>query len=440
MPLASIENLDLIQRLANLSAVALENARLFTQARERASQLDAQARRLALINRIATRLSRALLSEEIHAIALNEMQEALGAQYGGVVMYESDEEGRLVLDSHPTRGGRRTEVRINLVNNRSIAVLRDTLKPVVSPDMQTDPRFEAVRKVLASRGTAALLLVPLIIGGKVIGSIGLDFTATREFSESELELAETIASQVSVALEKTMLLGEAERRAAELDAQARRLAALNRMSSRLAQTLVTDEIYHIVLEEMQAALGIQYGGLMLIQDDHTSKLVVSTHPMDDPLPDLSIPVLGNPIAEYVIETHKPYISEDLFNDPRFEFMWDIQRARDTAAMLIVPVIMGGQVTGTIGLDSAKPRRFTEPEIELALTAANQAAVAIEKARLFSETQQRAVEMDAQARRLALINRVSAQLAQTLDQSGDLPHRPERIAGHAQRGLRRHGSL
>ncbi len=69
--------------------------------------------------------------------------------------------------------------------------------------------------------------------------------------------------------------------------------------------------------------------------------------------------------------------------------------------------MGGQVIGTIGLDSATPRKFTEAEIELAMTAANQAAVAIEKGRLFTEAQRRAVEMDAQARRLAFVNRVSS---------------------------------
>ncbi len=72
-----------------------------------------------------------------------------------------------------------------------------------------------------------------------------------------------------------------------------------------------NEIYQIVLEEMQTALNVQYSGLMLIQDDYTSRLALSTHPMDDPLPDLRIPVLGNPIAEYVIETHRPYVSEDL---------------------------------------------------------------------------------------------------------------------------------
>ncbi|HVO71378.1 MAG TPA: GAF domain-containing protein, partial [Aggregatilineaceae bacterium] len=79
------ENLELIQRLANLSAVALENARLFEQVRQRATELDIQASRLAVINRVAARLSQALTPEEIYQIALSELREVLGAQHGSVI-------------------------------------------------------------------------------------------------------------------------------------------------------------------------------------------------------------------------------------------------------------------------------------------------------------------------------------------------------------------
>src|SRR5690606_871994 len=177
-----------------------------------------------------------------------------------------------------------------------------------------------------------------------------------------------------------------------------------------------DELYYIVLTELQNAIGAQYGGLMLIQEGGTvSRLVLSTHPFDVDAPaDITVPVQGNPIAEYVIGAQQPFVAEDLLNDPRFEPMWEVQKARDVRAMLIVPVVIGGRVIGTIGLDSNVPRRFTDDEIEMAMTAANQAAIAIEKARLFTEAQQRAQTLDEQAQRLALVNRVATRLAETLD--------------------------
>ncbi len=409
------EHLTLIQRLANLSAVALDNARLFDDAQQRAVELDAQARRLGLINRVSTRVSESLDPEEIYQIALNELQAVLGAQYGGVVIYEGDETGLLVLDTHPL-GGADQDVRIALRDNPSVEQVRRTQRPLVASDVMSDPRFAPDRPVLSQRGTRAMMVIPLIVGDEVIGSIGLDFTAPRQFTEAEIELAGTIASQVSLALDKARLLRETEQRAAELNQQAQRLAFLNRVSAKLAETLDPDALYRIVLTELQDALGAQYGGLMLLQDGGTiSRLVLSTHPLDVDAPaDISVPVQGNPIAEYVIGTQQPFMAEDLLHDPRFEPLWEVQEARDVRAMLIVPVIMGGEVIGTIGLDSNVPRRFTEAEIELAKTTANQAAIAIEKARLFGEAQQRARALDEQAQRLALVNRVSTRLAETLD--------------------------
>ena len=410
------DHLTLIQRLANLSAVALDNARLFENAQQRAAELDAQARRLGLINRVSTRVSESLDPEEIYQTALHELQAVLGAQYGGVIIYEDEATGLLVLDTHPQAGAEPQDLRITLRDNPSVEQVRRTQRPLVARDVMTDPRFELDRPVLSQRGTRALMVIPLIVGDEVIGSIGLDFTAPREFTEAEIELAGTIASQVSLALDKARLLREAEQRAGELNQQAQRLAFLNRLSARLAETLDPGELYRIVLTELQDALGAQYGGLMLIQDGGTiSRLVLSTHPLDVDAPaDITVPVHGNPIAEYVLSTQQPFVAEDLLHDPRFEPMWDVQEARDVRAMLIVPVIMGGQVIGTIGLDSNVPRHFTEAEIELAMTAANQAAVAIEKARLFTEAQRRAQALDEQAQRLALVNRVATRLAETLD--------------------------
>ncbi len=408
------ENLDLIQRLANLSAVSLENARLFEQAQQRAAELDDQARRLTLINRIASLLAQSLDSQEIYRIALNELQAVLGAQYGGVAIFENEASAVLALDTHPavsTPGA----IHLSLANNQAMDLVRSTHHPVYAEDALSDPRFEATRDLLRARGTRSLIIIPLAVSGRVIGTIGLDFVDRHLFTDVEIELSETIASQVAVALDKASLLSETERRAIALNEQTRRLTSLNRMSARLAQTLDPQEIYRIVLQEIQEAIGCQYSGLMLLDaDGATSRLVLSTHPMDVPLPDLAIPVKGNPVAEYMMATSQPVIAEDVLHDPRFEALWAVEEARDTRAMMIVPVIMNERLIGTIGLDSSHARQFTPEEIELALTASNQAAVAIENARLFTEAQRHAIEMDAQAQRLALINRVSGRLAQSLD--------------------------
>jgi len=406
------DNLELIQRLANLSAVAMDNARLFAETQQRSAEMTAQARRLAQINRVAGRLAQAITPDEIYRIALEELQDVLGAQYGGVVLVEDDGAGSLILDSHP-KAQARGKVRLDLAHNQATALIRQTRRPVVSASVLTDERFTSDRDVLRARGTVSLMVVPLFMGGQLVGSVGLDFSEPHSFTAAEIELAETISNQVTVALEKANLLAEAEQRARELNSQALRLAALNRLSQRLAGTTEPMDVYRMVIEELQSALGMQSGGLMLIESPDSARLVLSTHPDDPPMPNMVVPLVGNPIAEQIFATRDIVVLNDL-NDPRYESLRASQDPRGTKAMIIIPVMRGDNVIGTIGLDSATPRIFTAAEIGLARTAANQAAVAIEKAHLFNETQVRAEQLDAQAQRLALINRVTTRLSQTLD--------------------------
>ena len=247
----------------------------------------------------------------------------------------------------------------------------------------------------------------------MIGTIGLDSTVIREFEDAEVELALTAANQAAVAIEKARLFTETQDRAVELDAQARRMALVNRVSTRLAETLDPEEIYAIVLTELAESLHVQLGGLVLFENEREGRLVLS-YPLDQPTPDLKLNLQDNLSIEHVRETQRPLVSDDVLNDPLFEQAWDVLRLRGTRSLMTVPLVVGGQVIGTIGLDATEPRSFTDTEIELAMTIANQASVAIEKARLFIETQQRAVELDAQAKRMALVNRVSTRLAETLD--------------------------
>lgn len=376
---SSLQPFDLF---AAQAAAAIETSRLFEQAEQRATELDAQARRLALINRVALRLAQATGPDEIYETALKEMQEVLGAQYGGLILYQADRTGRLALDTHPDSAA--DQLSISLVDNPVVDIIRREHRPVTSEDVLTDPRFAPDREALQARGTRSMMIIPLIVRETVTGTIGLDFTEPRVFTDAELELGETIASQVSVALEKAQLLVETEERASELDAQARRLALINRVSARLAQTLDPQEIYRIVLSELAETLQVQYGGLVLFEDEETGWLAVN-YPLEEESPGYRLTLKDNLSIERVRETLRPLVSPDVLSDPLFEQAWDVLRLRGTQSLMIVPLLSGEQVIGTIGLDSTERREFSEAEIELAEIIAGQASLATEKARLYSET-------------------------------------------------------
>lgn len=375
------ENLDLIQRLANLSAVALDNARLFQQSRQRTLELDQQAQRLGVINRVSGLVAQTLDPMEIYQISLTELRSALRLQSSSLMLIDGDVL-RLALGAH-SQNTPLPDITTPVQGNPVLAQLVETRQPVRIADEPGDAYFEAMRAVLEPRGIKATLTVPMLMGEQVIGMIGLDSDTLRVFSDAEVELATTIANQSAVAIEKARLFNEAQRRAVELDAQAKRLGLLNRVSMRMAQTLDLNEIYSIVLSELADMLDASFAGLMLFEGDQ-GRLVLD-YPFDHPTPNYTISLVGNKSIEYVRETFKPLVSEDVLHDPMFEAAWEVLEQRGTKSLMIVPLIVGESILGTIGLDSTYPRTYSESEVELAQTIANQASTAMEKARLYNET-------------------------------------------------------
>jgi PAS domain S-box-containing protein len=276
------------------------------------------------------------------------------------------------------------DIVVPLKGNLIAEYVMETRQPFVSEDLLHDERFRSMWDIQRARDTAAMLIIPVMMGDRVIGTIGLDSATPRSFALAEIELAMTAANQAAVAIEKGRLFTETQQRAAELDAQAQRLALVNRVSTRLAQTLDPQEMYSIVLSELAESLQVQFAGLVLFESDTQGRLVLD-YPFDHPTPELYLSLEGNRSIQRVRDTHKPLVSVDVLSDPLFEPAWDVLRMRNTRSLMIVPVLIGDQVVGTIGLDSTVSRNFTEIEMGLAETIASQAALAMEKARLYNET-------------------------------------------------------
>ncbi|MCD4686379.1 MAG: GAF domain-containing protein, partial [Anaerolineae bacterium] len=375
--------LELAETIASQVSVALEKANLLTQAEQRARELNRQALRLAALNEMSTRLAELFIPEEIYSTVLDAMQAALGMDYGGLMLINRRaNESRLVLSTHPADDPL-PDIRVPVEGNPIAEAIMATHRPIVAGNIPEDPRFINMHDLQEARGTRAMMIVPLIVGEEVIGTIGLDSKTTRDFTDAEIELAMTAANQASVAIEKSRLFTETQDRAVELDAQARRMARVNQVSTQLAETLDPDQIYYVVLTELQDALGVDFAGLVLFEGEDIGRLVKDTHPDDEG--ERTIPLKGNRSIEIVRETRKSLASGDVRRDKKFEPVREMLRERGTRALLIVPLIVGEEVIGTIGLDSKRRRKFTDAEIELAETIAAQTSLAIEKARLYSET-------------------------------------------------------
>lgn len=246
----------------------------------------------------------------------------------------------------------------------------------------------------------SLLLVPLVRGDEVIGILCLDtVTARRRFTDHEIGLAATIASQVTLAIDHAEFYGRA-------DGERRRLEVLYDVSRRLAAVHDTDQILTLIVNEAERLLGVEAAGIRLLEGED---LVVRAR-TESAAAIMSRPRLkvGESLTGLVVAEGRPITVEDLLTDTRY----DPAHKRGALALgfhgfLGVPLQVQGAVIGALNVYSRRQRCFTPDEISLLSACADQAAIGIENARLYDATR-------AQVNRMRRLAELSQLVTSSLD--------------------------
>ena len=123
---------------------------------------------------------------------------------------------------------------------------------------------------------------PLISKGEIIGLLALDKVETGYYSDTDEQLVYGFANQAAVALENASLFADARRRTDRLTQQTRRLSLLNRVSTKLAQSLDVENIFEVALQETAKALDVEFARALMFEDQLGS--VVVDYPRGDAPP------------------------------------------------------------------------------------------------------------------------------------------------------------
>ncbi|MFH2102825.1 MAG: GAF domain-containing protein [Chloroflexota bacterium] len=379
----------LLLSLTQQVALSLENVRLVEVSQERATQLQA-------LTDASAGMTMSLQSSELVAALLDRLQEML--HYDTSILWLRDANRMSVASA---RGFPDDEERIGLevaIEDSSLmAEMIKTMESIVVGDVRTDPRFLA----LTEAERLSWMGVPLVIKGEVIGVIALEKSEPNFYTLEYSQLAITFASQAAIALENARLYEDSLRRAAELDQRSQRLALLNRLSDRLSGSLNEDQVLRLTAEEVQSALA------------PTCVTVVSFDHFDTPSVRVRIPDTGDalaelpdaPLFERLRESLGIFNSEEIAREtdlaPLSEFL------RDTKSLLVLPLASGQNLRALVFIHMGEAYRFPATEIELGRTICNQAAVALENARLYQSTVSRAEQ-------LTTLNRASYEIGLSLD--------------------------
>lgn len=287
-------------------------------------------------------------------------------------------------------------------------------EPVAASEAQTDARFKFV-PYTGERAFHSLLAVPLVSEGRVTGAMNVQTYAPHEFSDAEIALLSLIADLAAGVLKRASLTDNLNRQLAELK-------TLARVSQTVNQPLYLDDMLNVVVEMAAKVMGAAVCTLRLI-DEAQEGLVVRAAAAQiegyEPKPALR---LDEGINGLVISERKPFTVLDVRTDPRFPFREAAAR-EGLVSMLAVPLIVRDRAIGVLNAFTTQPHVYTEAEIGLLSTLANQTALAIENSQLVTNA---SIVREMHHRVRNNLQQVAMLLRMQAQQSGD-PHGHLQIA-------------
>jgi len=254
-------------------------------------------------------------------------------------------------------------------------------------DAWTDPLYEKKEDAKIG-GLHSMIGVPLLYEGEPIGVIALARTRVEPFTDREIELARTFASQAVIAIENTRLLNELRESLEQQTATAEVLSVISSSPGEL------EPVFETLLSNAVRICGAKFGMLFLPEGDgyrivalHGAPPAFAESRRREPVISLNpATTLGRVAAtKQVVQVEDIRVDPAYTGDPTRSPLLDLSGAR---TMLNVPMLKDDELVGQIAIYRQEVRPFTDKQIELVQNFAAQAVIAIENTRLLNELRRR----------------------------------------------------
>jgi signal transduction histidine kinase/CheY-like chemotaxis protein len=254
-------------------------------------------------------------------------------------------------------------------------------KEVIRTLDQAAERVQGASARLA--GARSHIAVPMLKDNALVGAIVIYRQEVRPFTDKQIELVTNFASQAVIAIENTRLLAELRESLSQQTATADVLKVISRSTFDLPAVLHTlVESAARLCDADQGTITRQRDGVFYRAESYGFSPELSEFLKDVPVK----PERGTLIGRTLLEGKVVHLA-DVLADPDYTFA-EAQRLGGFRTMLGVPMMREGKPIGMLGLTRLQVRPFTDKQIELVSTFADQAAIAIENVRLFDEIQEK----------------------------------------------------
>jgi GAF domain-containing protein len=365
---------------ASQCAISLDNALLYEESVNRATELDQRTQRLTLLNRFASALTGSLDMDQILSLTADELSKGLGVQRVFVVTFE-----RSQAYWKFTVPRTRHKLPKPLPDAPIFSRLRESLGVFNTEDASREPDLAPLGEMLGE-DAGALVILPLASEQNLAALIFAQMTGESRFGFNELEIARTIINQATIALENARLYQSSVR-------TAERFALLNESSSRISANLDREEIYLAVHQAAERFMPLDSFVITLLSGERNVIEPVYLYERgqrytSDPIP------FGEGLSSEVIRTARHILVSTREQLSQLNtLVFGEEEGREIQSIVAVPMILGNKALGMLSAQSYQAGIYTEEDMQILGTLANQAVVAIQNGRLFAEMQKLASQLE-----------------------------------------------
>jgi PAS domain S-box-containing protein len=357
----------LLLTLAGSLSVALDNARLVHETRQRNAEL-------ALINSVQESIAGELDQQAIYDVVGEKLQQVFDAQVVDIAIHDEDA-GILRFVYQIERGVQFPNVTSPVVGFRKhVMETREPLSVAEKMDAAL-VEYDNPETIAGEPSHGSAIFQPLVVGGRATGVISIqNLDREHAFADSDRRLLATIAGSLGVALENAQLIHETRQRVAEL-------ATVNSVGQALAAHLDLAALIDLVGERVRETFDADIVYVAL-HDEPSARIDFAYYSESGERRDEPSLQYGQGFTSQIIDSGRPLV---LNRSEQYEELAKPRMGTPSRSYLGVPIVVGEKAIGVISIQSIEEEGlFGDAETRLLATIAANVGVAIQNARLFAE--------------------------------------------------------